>query len=59
VLKRLLSESLKPFRRVLSVVVVFQAIQAVAGLLLPTLNADIIDRASRVVTPDTSAAWAW
>lgn len=27
-----------------SVVVVFQAIQAVAGLLLPTLNADIIDK---------------
>lgn len=43
-LKRLLSESLKPFRRVLAVVVVFQAIQAVAGLLLPTLNADIIDK---------------
>jgi len=44
VLKRLLYESLKPFRRVLAVVVIFQAIQAVAGLLLPTLNADIIDK---------------
>ncbi|MBU3688342.1 MAG: multidrug ABC transporter ATP-binding protein [Acidimicrobiales bacterium mtb01] len=43
-LKRLLSEALKPFRRLLAVVVVFQAIQAVAGLLLPTLNADIIDK---------------
>ena len=43
-LKRLLYESLKPFRRVLAVVVIFQAIQAVAGLLLPTLNADIIDK---------------
>ena len=43
-LKQLLYESLKPFRRVLAVVVIFQAIQAVAGLLLPTLNADIIDK---------------
>ena len=43
-LKRLLYESLKPFRRVLAVVIIFQAIQAVAGLLLPTLNADIIDK---------------
>ncbi|MFZ9398452.1 MAG: ABC transporter ATP-binding protein [Ilumatobacteraceae bacterium] len=43
-LKRLLSEALRPFRRVLAVVVLFQAIQSVAGLLLPTLNADIIDK---------------
>ena len=43
-LKRLLIEKLRPYRKVLALVVGFQAVQAVAGLLLPTLNADIINK---------------
>lgn len=43
-LKDLLRQRLAPYRRLLIVVVAFQAIQAVAGLYLPTINADIINR---------------
>ena len=42
-LKRLLSESLGKYKKWLLIVVVFQALQAVAGLYLPTLNSDIIN----------------
>lgn len=47
-LKRLLSSTLIPYKRVLWLVVLFQAIQSFAGLALPTLNADIIDRGVRL-----------
>jgi ATP-binding cassette, subfamily B, multidrug efflux pump len=43
VLIRLLRSKLRPYRRRLALVVVLQAIQALALLYLPTLNADIID----------------
>jgi ATP-binding cassette, subfamily B, multidrug efflux pump len=43
VLTRLLRARLGPYRRVLSLVVALQAVQTVAALLLPTLNARIID----------------
>lgn len=43
-LRRLLSTYLRPFRREIVAVVVLQALSSVAGLLLPTINADIIDR---------------
>jgi ATP-binding cassette subfamily B protein len=42
-LKRLLTTVLAKYKGLLWVVVVFQAIQAVAGLYLPTLNSDIIN----------------
>lgn len=40
---RLLVHSLKPYQLLLWLVVVFQLIQTIAALYLPTLNADIID----------------
>jgi hypothetical protein len=43
-LSKLLKNKLVPYRHLLIVVVVFQAIQSVAGLYLPTLNADIINK---------------
>lgn len=42
-LLRLLITSLKPYRGLLLLVVLFQLIQTIAALYLPTLNADIID----------------
>jgi ATP-binding cassette subfamily B multidrug efflux pump len=42
-LKRLLTESLGKYKKWLIIVVVFQALQAIAGLYLPTLNSDIIN----------------
>ncbi|HEX5188134.1 MAG TPA: ABC transporter ATP-binding protein [Streptosporangiaceae bacterium] len=47
---RLLRESLRPYRRDLSFVVVLQLVQTLATLYLPTLNADIIDNG--VITGD-------
>jgi ATP-binding cassette subfamily B multidrug efflux pump len=41
---RLLVEYLRPQRRLLLAVVVFQLAQSIASLYLPTLNADIIDQ---------------
>lgn len=41
---KLLVEYLKPHRRLLLAVVVFQLAQSIASLYLPTLNADIIDQ---------------
>ena len=41
---RLLRSHLGPYRRVLALVVGLQAVQTVAALLLPTLNARIIDK---------------
>jgi ATP-binding cassette subfamily B multidrug efflux pump len=40
---KLLVEYLRPHRRLLAAVVVFQLAQSIASLYLPTLNADIID----------------
>ncbi|HEX6931104.1 MAG TPA: ABC transporter ATP-binding protein [Streptosporangiaceae bacterium] len=47
---RLLRDYLRPYRRDLSLVVVFQLVQTLATLYLPTLNADIIDNG--VITGD-------
>ncbi|MBM7784601.1 ABC transporter ATP-binding protein [Tenggerimyces flavus] len=47
---RLLRDSLRPYGRALTIIVVLQLIQTLATLYLPTLNADIIDRG--VVTGD-------
>ncbi len=51
-LLRLLRTSLRPYRRDLAFVVLFQLVQTLATLYLPTLNADIIDNG--VITGDTS-----
>ncbi|MCU1474394.1 ABC transporter ATP-binding protein [Amnibacterium sp.] len=42
-LRRLLLRFLAPYRRLLAAVVVFQAAQTIASLILPSLNAQIID----------------
>ena len=54
-LKRLLSSVLPKYRGILWVVVVFQAVQAMAGLFLPTLNSDIINNG--VVKHDIPYIW--
>jgi ATP-binding cassette subfamily B protein len=54
-LKRLLSTVLSKYKGLLWVVVVFQAVQAVAGLYLPTLNSDIINNG--VVKRDVGYIW--
>ena len=43
-LRQLLKSHLLPYRRILIVVIVLQAIQTFASLTLPSLNADIIDQ---------------
>jgi len=43
-LRRILSSHLRPYKRVLWLVVLLQAIQTAASLTLPSLNADIIDK---------------
>ncbi|HJQ02273.1 MAG TPA: ABC transporter ATP-binding protein [Jatrophihabitans sp.] len=43
-LSKLLRRYLQPYRRALLVVVSLQLVQTIAGLFLPSLNADIIDR---------------
>ncbi|MBK6560169.1 ABC transporter ATP-binding protein [Candidatus Amarobacter glycogenicus] len=53
---RLLRSHLRPYRRWLLAVLVFQAIQASASLLLPSLNADIIDKG--VLRGDTGHIWS-
>jgi ATP-binding cassette subfamily B multidrug efflux pump len=42
-LKRLLAERLRPYKRIIAVMVVLQIVAAFASLTLPTLNARIID----------------
>lgn len=54
-LKRLLSTVLAKYKGLLWVVVIFQAIQAVAGLYLPTLNSDIINNG--IVKQDLGYIW--
>ncbi len=51
VLVRLLTQRLRPYRRWLLIIVVFQLAGTIAALYLPTLNADIID--GGVATGDT------
>jgi ATP-binding cassette subfamily B protein len=52
---RLLRTHLSPYRRPLLVVVALTTVQTVCTLLLPTLNADIIDKG--VVRGDTDYIW--
>ena len=54
-LYRLLRSHLGPYRRELVLVLVFQALQTLATLWLPSLNAQIIDQG--VVTGDTAFIW--
>ena len=54
-LKRLLTTVLAKYKGLLWVVIVFQAIQAVAGLYLPTLNSDIINNG--IVKEDIGYIW--
>ncbi|MEZ5234199.1 MAG: ABC transporter permease [Acidimicrobiales bacterium] len=54
-LKRLLVHNLRPYRAVLAAVLVLQAVQSIAALYLPALNADIIDRG--VARGDTGYIW--
>ena len=54
-LKSLLSTVLAKYKGLLWVVVIFQAIQAVAGLYLPTLNSDIINNG--IVKQDLGYIW--
>ena len=54
-LVRLIRTHLGPYRRLLGVVLVLQAIQTAAALTLPTLNADIIDNG--VLRGDNGYIW--
>jgi ATP-binding cassette subfamily B protein len=54
-LSKLLKAKLVPYRQVLVAVVVLQAVQSVAGLYLPTLNADIINKG--IAQGDTGYIW--
>lgn len=54
-LKRLLVMILAKYKGILWLVVLFQAVQSFAGLALPTLNADIIDKGVRL--GDTGYIW--
>jgi ATP-binding cassette subfamily B protein len=56
VLIRLLRTHLRPYRKVLLGVVVLQAVQSVAALTLPTLNARIIDNG--VIKGDVGYIWS-
>ncbi|HVM54354.1 MAG TPA: ABC transporter ATP-binding protein [Acidimicrobiales bacterium] len=53
---RLLRTHLRPYKRWLYAVVALQGVQAIANLLLPTVNADIIDKG--VVRGDNGYIWA-
>lgn len=53
---KLLRTHLQPYRKWLVAVLVFQAVQATASLLLPSLNADIIDKG--VLRGDTGHIWS-
>jgi ATP-binding cassette subfamily B protein len=55
VLVRLLRSYLRPYRRLLLVLLGLQGVQALAGLYLPYLNADVIDRG--VMRGDTGYIW--
>ena len=52
---RLMRDYLRPYKRWLVFVLLFQVVQATATLVLPTLNADIIDNGA--LKGDTSYIW--
>src|SRR5262245_1910942 len=52
---RLLVSHLRPYKKVMLIIVALQALQTTATLMLPTLNADIIDRG--VIQGDTDYIW--
>jgi ATP-binding cassette subfamily B protein len=52
---KLLVRSIAPYRGLLAGVLIFQLAQSIANLILPGLNADIIDKG--VVTGDTGYIW--
>jgi ATP-binding cassette subfamily B multidrug efflux pump len=54
-LRRLLRTHLGPYRNLLTVVLILQAIQTTAALMLPALNADIIDKG--VLRGDNGYIW--
>ncbi|MDA3038497.1 MAG: ABC transporter ATP-binding protein [Actinomycetota bacterium] len=54
-LRRLLRTHLRPYRNVLFLVVVLQAVQTAATLALPALNSDLIDNG--VLTGDNAHIW--
>ena len=54
-LVKLLLRHLKPAWPLMIVILVFQLAQSIASLLLPTMNADIIDKG--VVTGDIDYIW--
>ena len=56
-LRRVLSEHLRPYRRDLVLVVVLQTVQAIAALSLPTINARIIDHG--IIAKDTHYIYRW
>jgi ATP-binding cassette, subfamily B, multidrug efflux pump len=55
VLTSLLRVYLRPYKRWLALIVIFQVVQATCTLILPTLNADIIDNGA--LKGDTSYIW--
>ncbi|HEU5308023.1 MAG TPA: ABC transporter transmembrane domain-containing protein, partial [Acidimicrobiia bacterium] len=54
-LTRLLRDYLKPYKRWLGLIVAFQIVQATCTLILPTLNADILDNGA--LKGDTDYIW--
>ena len=54
-LVRLLRTYLRPYRRLILLVLLFQALQATSGLWLPRINASIIDQG--VAKHDTGYIW--
>ena len=54
-LVRLLREHLRPYQSAVTAVLVLQIVQVIATLMLPSLNADIID--DGVARGDTAAIW--
>jgi ATP-binding cassette, subfamily B, multidrug efflux pump len=57
VLSKLLRSHLRPYKRLLILIVVLQAVQTSAALTLPTINARIIDNG--VLTGDTHYIYTW
>jgi ATP-binding cassette subfamily B protein len=55
-LLRLLRTYLRPYKKVLLIVVVLQTLQTIASLYLPRINASIIDKG--VITGDTAYIWS-
>ena len=56
-LKNLLSAVLAKYKKLIWIVIIFQAFQSLAGLYLPTLNADIINEG--VVKHDIGYIWTY